>query len=335
MALKTSDLAVEILEEKPLWGQVQDHLRIAGPVISAFVLRKVVMITSVVAVGHLGAHYLAAAGLASVTANVTGNSMVIGLSGALVTLCSQANGANNKIEMNHAMQRTLIILWLFICLPASILWFCGEPIMIALGQNEQIARSTKEYMVVLIPGMWALSASQCITTWLYAQAKTQAVASITLAVAILHPIWLYLFIYYFQIGFLGSAIALSLTKCIELVILLLYINIFSSIIKETEFAWSNACWQEWVPFLRLGLPNLLMMSEWWASEIIIFMSGALPDPEIQMGAMSIYKNMLALCFMLPGGVREACSTIIGNAIGIILHGLCNVSRFFSSTCFTS
>eukprot|EP01032_Pedospumella_encystans_P035188 gene35188-39802_t len=80
MASKSPDLAVEILEEKDLWGQVQDHLKIAGPVISAFVLRKVVMITSVVAVGHLGAHYLAAAGLASVTANVTGNSMVIGLS---------------------------------------------------------------------------------------------------------------------------------------------------------------------------------------------------------------------------------------------------------------
>ena len=58
-----------------------------------------------------------------------------------------------------------------------------------------------------------------------------------------------------------------------------------------------------------------MMSEWWASEIIIFMSGALPDPELQMGAMSIYQNLLALCFMLPAGVREACSTIVGNAIG--------------------
>lgn len=304
-----------ILVEKGIFGLAMDHVYIAGPVVSAFILRKVVMITSVVAVGHLGAHYLASAGLASVTANVTGNSMVIGLSGALVTLCSQANGANDKKEMGLALQRSLIILSIFICLPASILWACSEPIMIALGQDERIARSTKEYMVVLIPGLWALSANQSINTWMYAQAKTQAVAMITLTVAILHPLWLYLFICFWRIGFLGAAIALSLTKCIELFILLVYLNVFSTLLVDSEFEWSWKCWTDWGPFLRLGLPNLLMMSEWWASEIIIFMSGALPNPEVQMGAMSIYQNLLALCFMLPAGVREACSTIVGNALG--------------------
>jgi len=315
MDLKTPDLATEILAEKGVLDQVQDHLKIAGPVISAFVMRRIVVLTSVIAVGHLGAHYLASAGLASVTANVTGNSMVLGMSGALVTLCSQANGASNKLAMNHALQRALIILWLFICLPASILWLCSEPVMVALGQDESIAKSTKDYMVVLIPGLWALSASQCVTTWLYAQAKTKAVASITFSVAVLHPVWLYLFIVQFKVGFLGAAVALSLTKCLELLILLLYVNVWTDIMRTSEFAWSYECWRQWVPFLKLGLPNLLMMSEWWASEIIIFMSGALPDPEVQMGAMSIYQNLLALCFMLPAGVREACSTIVGNAVG--------------------
>lgn len=81
MASKDGDLAVAILEEKSLFGQVIDHLKIAGPVITAFLMRRIVVLTSVVAVGHLGAHYLASAGLATVTANVTGNSMVLGFSG--------------------------------------------------------------------------------------------------------------------------------------------------------------------------------------------------------------------------------------------------------------
>jgi hypothetical protein len=34
-----------------------------------------------------------------------------------------------------------------------------------------------------------------------------------------------------------------------------------------------------------------------------------------MGAMSIYQNFLSLCFMLPAGIRESCSTIVGNALG--------------------
>lgn len=255
--------------------------------------------------------------------------MVIGLSGALVTLCSQANGAKDKVEMGMALQRSLIILSLFVCLPASILWACSEPIMVALGQDERIAKSTKEYMVILIPGLWALSCMQSINTWMYAQAKTQAVAMISLTVTLLHPLWLYLFIYHWQIGYLGAAIALSLTKWIELSILLLYLNVFSTIIVDSEFAWSWKCWKDWGPFLKLGLPNLLMMSEWWASEIIIFMSGALPNPEVQMGAMSIYQNLLALCFMLPAGVREACSTIVGNALGAGKAHLARNSTFIA------
>ena len=42
-----------------------------------------------------------------------------------------------------------------------------------------------------------------------------------------------------------------------------------------------------------------MMGEWWASEAIIFMSGALADPENTVSAMSIYQNTLSICFMIP------------------------------------
>jgi MATE family multidrug resistance protein len=318
-----------LLADKSLWGQIIDHIYLAGPVVSAQLLRRVVVMSSVIAVGHLGAHYLAAAGLASVTANVTGNSMVIGLSGALTTLCSQANGANNKREMSIILQRSVIILSIFVCLPVSLLWALSEPLMVLLGQDEAIARSTKDYMVILIPGLWALSALQCINSWLYAQAKTKAIAAIAFAMAVIHPLWLWLFIYYFKIGFLGSAIALSLSKWVELIVLLVYIAGCSDIIKESEFEWSWAAWWDWGPFLRLGLPNLMMMTEWWASEIIIFMSGALPNPEVEMGAMSIYQNYLSLCFMLPAGIRESCATIVGNALGANKPGLARRSGMIS------
>jgi len=59
----------------------------------------------------------------------------------------------------------------------------------------------------------------------------------------------------------------------------------------------------------------MMMSEWWASEAIIFMSGSLAHPELQVSAMSIYQNMMSLAFMLPAGFREAGSVLVGNALG--------------------
>ena len=71
------------------------QLALAIPVSWTFIMRKSVDVVAVMYVGHLGKHYLAAAGIASVTANVTGFSMLIGFGGALSTLCGWAKGAKD------------------------------------------------------------------------------------------------------------------------------------------------------------------------------------------------------------------------------------------------
>lgn len=262
-----------IVSEKSLKNSVLDHLYIAGPVCFSFVMRKSVDIVSVIFVGHLGAHFLSSAGLASVTANVTGNSMIIGLAGAMTTLCSQANGANDMKELCLALQRAILILTVFLCLPVSCLWFFSEPIMVYLGQQPSIARDASIFMRALIPGLWAMAFSACIQNWLYSMAKTKALAWITLTLALLHPLTCYCYIVVFKLGFIGAAMAASTTKILEFLFLLLYLNVFSTVLKDTQFQLSRECLSNWWPFLRLGLPNLLMMSEWWASEIIIFLAG--------------------------------------------------------------
>ena len=76
-----------------------------GPVWLTLACRKAVDIVPVVFVGKLGAKYLAAAGLATVTANVIGTSFLIGLSGGLSTILTQAFGAQDHELMNVTVQR--------------------------------------------------------------------------------------------------------------------------------------------------------------------------------------------------------------------------------------
>ena len=104
------------------WSEVRAQLTMAGPVMLTFLTRKSVDVVSVVFVGHLGAEYLSAAGIASVTANVSGHSMVIGLAGALSTICSQAYGSKDFLTFSLAPQRAMLILALIVCLPVSVLW---------------------------------------------------------------------------------------------------------------------------------------------------------------------------------------------------------------------
>ena len=57
------------------------------------VLQFALQLVSVMFVGHLGELPLAGASLATSLANVTGFSLLIGMAGALDTLCGQAFGA--------------------------------------------------------------------------------------------------------------------------------------------------------------------------------------------------------------------------------------------------
>lgn len=237
--------------------------------------------------------------------------MIIGLGGAVTTLGSQAYGAGDMKELSLTLQRSIIIMSLFICIPVSVLWLFSEPIMQSLGQSYAISADAHQYLMLLMPGLWALMFSMSIQNWLYAQANTVAIAKITMLVAILHPLWIYFYVVVVDAGFAGAAMAVSTTKMSEVVLLIFYLRLFSTVLKDTQFQLSRECWSNWMPFLRLGVPSLLMLSEWWASEIIIFMSGSLTNPQTQVSAMSIYQNLLAMCFMLPVGLRSAASTIVG------------------------
>ena len=55
--------------------------------------------------------------------------------------------------------------------------------------------------------------------------------------------------------------------------------------------------------------GMLLVTEWWASEIVVMTGGLLPgDAQRQLSAMSIYQAVNSLCFMLPLGFGVAVTT---------------------------
>lgn len=305
---------------KLLYHEALVHFSIAWPVCASFSLRKTTDVVSVMFIGYLGSSYLAAAGLASVTANVTGNSVINGFAGALTTFCSQAVGMNDKEMLSQSLQRAVLLLYICICIPVTILWLFSENIMIYFGILPETAYHASKYLHMLTPGMWAFATSICIQNWLFAQSNAKPITTITMITASMHPIWCYYFMFHLNIGYLGAAISISITKLTELICLLVYVTCISSVIKDSGFTWQiKASFTKWLPFLKISLPNILMMMEWWASEIIIFMAGSLPNSDNQVSAMSIYQIIIAMCFMLPQGFHVSGSTRVGNLLGANNH----------------
>ena len=294
--------------------EAKSQLILAVPVSWTFIMRKSVDIVAVIFVGHLGSQYLAAAGIASVTANVTGNSVLIAFSGALSTICGWAKGANDTQGLYAALQRALIILPLCICVPISLLWSFSSSVMVLCGQQEDMSLLAQQYLRLMIPGLWARAVALCVQNWLYSQEKMMIIAYSTSISALCNVVLCYVLVLVLDVGFAGAAISNSICRIIEASLMVGYLvyNSYQDDSLLIGFQWSTECFKNWGQYFELAMPSLLMIAEWWASELLIFMAGMMAvEPELQVSTMSVYQSLIAMCFMFPSCLRVADGTRIG------------------------
>lgn len=65
------------------------------------------------------------------------------------------------------------------------------------------------------------------------------------------------------------------------------------------------------------MPGIIIISEWWASEISIFLSGGLaPSPELALGGMTLYQSLNTFCFMFLVACSVAGSTRVSYLLGV-------------------
>ncbi|GMI16193.1 hypothetical protein TrLO_g12938 [Triparma laevis f. longispina] len=269
---------------------------------------------------------LAAAALASTIANVTGLSIVIGLSSSLSTLSSQSFGHlqnSSSSQLPQFLTTGLTVHYLF-TIPIALMWLTELPYkaLIALGQPEVLSRNTGEYLKLLSPGL--LGHTLMFTLMPFCQSiglsKIPAISA-TLAAIIHVPLNLLLIPSY---GYLGAASATSITQWIGPLIVYLIIFVIRkshtrAITKSQDL---TLCFNGTNPklifqYLRLGLPGLITISEWWASEVAIFLAGHLsPSPETGISAMTIYQSLNSSCFMFAVGFSVAASSRVGKFLGM-------------------
>jgi len=107
--------------------------------------------TSIFAVGRLGKESLAAATLASTTANITGFAIYQGLCTGLDTLCSQAYGSGRLHLVGLQMQRMQIFLML-ITIPMAILWFNAQHLLGKIIPDPDVALLAGQYLRIIVFG---------------------------------------------------------------------------------------------------------------------------------------------------------------------------------------
>jgi len=161
---------------KPRYAQlsVSEGLRKLGvfslPIICTALIQ---VLTQLITLGYIGrldsAEYMGAVTLGNMVCNVTGYSLIFGLSTALDTLISQAYGAKMYSLMGLHAQRAIVILSLF-TIPVVVMWtFTGELLYYVLSIEYHTSMLAGQWARYIRYGIWPALVFDILRKFLYGQ----------------------------------------------------------------------------------------------------------------------------------------------------------------------
>ncbi|RZC87878.1 hypothetical protein C5167_029790 [Papaver somniferum] len=295
-------------------GEVKKQLRLAGPLILVNFLQFSLQLISVMFVGHLGQLSLASASIATSFASVCGFSFLMGMGGALDTLCGQSYGAKQYRMLGIYMQRAMLVL-LLVSVPLAFIWANTGRILMAVGQDQEISIEAGVYARFMIPSIFAFGLLQCQVRFLQAQSIVFPMMITSTITALSHIIVCWVLVFKTGLGSRGAAVANAISYWINTLLLALFIK-FSASCKRTWTGFSKEALQDVLNFLRLSIPSAIMTClEMWCFEMMVLLSGLLPNPMLETSVLSISLNTSSVVFMISSGVGATISTRVSNELG--------------------
>lgn len=301
-------------EKKEVVEEVKKQLWLAGPLVCVSLLQFCLQLISIMFVGHLGKLALSAASMATSFATVTGFSLLMGMASALDTLCGQSYGAKQYRMLGIHMQRSMVV-QLLISIPLAVIWANTDHILKFLGQDPVISQEAGVYAKFLIPSIFAYALLQCEVRFLQTQNDVIPMMLTSGFTTLFHLILCWILVFKSGLGNKGPALALCFSHWINFILLALYIKFFPAC-RETWTGFSKEAFHNIPLFLKLAIPSAIMIClENWSFEMMVLLSGLLPNPQSETSVLSICLNTAATVWMIPYGLSNAVSTRVSNELG--------------------
>lgn len=169
----------------------------------------------------------------------------------------------------------------------------------------------------MLPNLAVRSLLSPIIEYLNAQNRvTPIMCSSTLAVAIHIPINILLSE---AKGLVGVSMAVWISDLLVVVLLVLYLLVIEY--RNNKQTWKEGGWwdqglNDWMNFLRLCGPCCLTTClEWWCYEILILLTGRLPNATQAVGVLAIVLNFDYLLYSFHISVATSASVSVSNELG--------------------
>ncbi|KAG8213057.1 MATE efflux family protein [Butyriboletus roseoflavus] len=300
-------------EQAPTSRMFHEELRTLAlyslPVFGTQLFKYSFIIASVVAIGHISTLAMAAATLGSMTASVTGYSIVQGFASTLDTLLPPTWTSDRPYMVGLWSQR-MALMTAMILIPILAIWLKAESILLALNQEPEVARLAGVYL------RWASLGLPAYT--FQSQGLFDIPTRITLVVAPINAFLNWLFVYPLGLSFPGAPLATSLSFNLVSAASIIYGYYY---VPRT--AWSpisirdldpvtGEIWKGWGLLARLGVAGVgQTASEWWSWELL----GRESLGPVSLAAQSVLLLSASCTYQAPFAVSIATSVRIGNLLG--------------------
>ncbi|KAG1358774.1 protein DETOXIFICATION 16 [Cocos nucifera] len=282
-------------------AEVKRQLWLAGPLMTANLLQYIIEVISVMFVGHLGELALAGASMATSFAGVTGFSVL-------------SFGAKQYNMLGIHMQRAMLVVTL-VSIPIAIIWAYTTQILMACAQDPEISVEAGFYARWMIATLFAYGPLQCHIKFLQTQNIVFPIMLSSGVTTLLHILVCWILVFKSGLGSKGAALANAISYWFNVFLLALYVRL-SPVCRRTWTGLSSEAFHGIFNFIKLAVPSAVMVClVFWSFELLVLVSGLLPNPKLETSVMSIVLNICSLLFMIPFGLGAAASTRVSNELG--------------------
>ncbi|KAK7295756.1 hypothetical protein RJT34_18668 [Clitoria ternatea] len=317
---KSSDSENEVNDdgvalESAFWVEFKRVGSMAAPMVAVTVSQYLLTVVSLMMVGHLTilASFSGVA-LATSFAEVTGFSVLLGMAGALETLCGQTYGAEEYRKIGNYTCCAIVTL-ILVCLPISLVWIFMDKILLLFGQDPEMSHAAHEYCMCLIPALFGFAILQCLIRYFQTQCMIFPMVFSSIAVLCLHVPICWGLVFKLGLGHVGAAFAIAISYWLNVIWLGIYMK-YSSACEKTKIVFSYNALHSIPEFCQFAIPSALMFCfEWWSFELLTLLAGLLPNPQLETSVLSVCLNTTTLHYFITYAVGASASTRVSNELG--------------------
>ncbi|MXP29496.1 MATE family efflux transporter [Porphyrobacter algicida] len=312
------------LEPLPLesagWrSEISATFALAWPLALANLLQMLVYAIDVVFVARLGEIELAASSLG---VSIFGLTMwaLGGLTGIVAALIAEELGCRRH-AVREVRRSVRMALWLSVgtgLAGMAICWF-GQPLLLASGQEPEIAQRSGAFLQILMWAMIPNVAANVLRNFVSALGRPIFATAITGVAIVANFIGNYAFVFGNlgapALGLEGSAIASVTTSLVMLACYVIAILRDRRLRRYRIFGnWWRPEWSRLTELIRVGSPVMVII----LAEAGLFSGAALLMGRIgpaELAGHTIALNIAALAFQVPFGIGQAATIRVGYFYG--------------------